>query len=157
MDLEKIQQLMKTLEESKLKKIVVKQGDFELTLEKEGEASFSSMPVMASSHPHMVRGFVEDPSIEASQRGERGGSSRKEVDGTYVSSPMVGTFYASSGPEQSPFVKVGDKVEESTVVCIIEAMKVMNEVKAGKSGRIAEILVNNGQPIEFGSKLFRVV
>ena len=67
---------------------------------------------------------------------------------------MVGTFYASASPEDPAFIKVGDKVDENTVVCIIEAMKVMNEVKAGCSGVVAEILVENGHPVEFGAKLF---
>ena len=69
---------------------------------------------------------------------------------------MVGTFYSSPSPDQPPFVKVGDRVEPGTVVCIIEAMKVMNEVKAGFSGTVAEVLGHSGQPVEFGFKLFRV-
>ena len=70
---------------------------------------------------------------------------------------MVGTHFTSPGPDQPPFVKVGDKVVENTVVCIIEAMKVMNEVKAGVSGTVAEILADNSQPVEFGSRLLRIV
>jgi acetyl-CoA carboxylase biotin carboxyl carrier protein len=69
---------------------------------------------------------------------------------------MVGTYYSSPGPDQPVFVKVGDKVTENTVVCIVEAMKVMNEVKAGMSGTVAEILVNNAQPVEFGTRLLRI-
>jgi len=157
MDLEKIQQLMKTLEESRLKKLVLKQGDFELTLEKEGEVFTPMMQAPPQiTHHHALRGIIEESSTESSQRGERGGTRKPELEGTYVTSPMVGTFYASSGPDQSPFVKVGDRVEAGTVVCIIEAMKVMNEVKSGTLGIVAEILVENGQPIEFGTKLFRV-
>jgi acetyl-CoA carboxylase biotin carboxyl carrier protein len=69
---------------------------------------------------------------------------------------MVGTFYSSPSPDQPVFVKVGDRVSENTVVCIIEAMKVMNEVKAGVSGVVAEVLVSNAEAVEFGSKLFRI-
>ena len=157
MDLEKIQQLMKTLEESKLKKLVIKQGDFELTLEKEGEVYVPMMaPPPQISHHHPHRGVIEDASAEAAQRVERGGSRKSEMEGNFVTSPMVGTFYTSAAPDQPPFVKVGDRVDADTIVCIIEAMKVMNEVKAGISGVIREILVDNAQPIEFGSKLFRV-
>jgi acetyl-CoA carboxylase biotin carboxyl carrier protein len=156
MDLEQVQKLIKTLEESRLKKLVIKQGDFELTLEKEGEVHLPVMPQIAQQ-PHTQRAVIEEPSAEASRRGERGGARNLELEGTYVTSPMVGTFYASSGPDQPFFVKAGDRVDEETVVCIIEAMKVMNEVKAGASGIVAEILVDNGQPIEFGTKLFRVV
>jgi acetyl-CoA carboxylase biotin carboxyl carrier protein len=69
---------------------------------------------------------------------------------------MVGTFYRSASPGDPTFVKIGDAVSENSVVCIIEAMKVMNEVKAQKSGKIVEILVENMQPVEFGTKLFRI-
>ncbi|MBJ22816.1 MAG: acetyl-CoA carboxylase, biotin carboxyl carrier protein [Deltaproteobacteria bacterium] len=71
-----------------------------------------------------------------------------------INSPMVGTFYRSSSPDADPFVRVGDRVEEGTVVCILEAMKVMNEIQAEKSGEIAEVLVENGEPVEFGQPLF---
>ena len=151
---------MKALEESRLKKIILKQGDFELTLEKEGEVYLPPMPSMSQMHNmvtsqhHTLRGIIEEPSHDSTQRN---GSKKPELEGSYVTSPMVGTFYASSGPDQAAFVKVGDRVQEGTVVCIVEAMKVMNEVKAGTSGIVAEILANNAQPIEFGTKLFRVV
>jgi len=75
----------------------------------------------------------------------------------FVTSPMVGTFYHSPSPNDPPFVKVGDRVEKNTVVCIIEAMKVMNEVKAGVSGTVAEVLVENNHPVEFGTKLLRII
>ncbi len=71
-----------------------------------------------------------------------------------IESPIVGTFYRAGSPGAEPFVKVGGKVEADTVVCIVEAMKVMNEIKAEKSGVIKEILVENGQPVEFGQPLF---
>lgn len=69
---------------------------------------------------------------------------------------MVGTFYSSSSPDAPAFVKVGDIVNKDAVVCIIEAMKVMNEIKASSSGSIVEVLVSNGDPVEFGTKLFRI-
>lgn len=81
----------------------------------------------------------------------------EETAGVYVTSPMVGTFYQTPSPDDPAFVKVGDKIEKHTVVCIIEAMKVMNEVKAGVTGTVAEILVENGHPVEFGTKLFRII
>src|SRR5438045_4357074 len=73
-----------------------------------------------------------------------------------IVSPMVGTFYRGASPEASPFVDVGAKVNEDTVVCIIEAMKVMNEIKAETSGVIAEVVAENGKPVQFGQALFRV-
>ncbi|HNT36608.1 MAG TPA: acetyl-CoA carboxylase biotin carboxyl carrier protein [bacterium] len=73
-----------------------------------------------------------------------------------INSPMVGTFYRAPAPEAPPFVKIGDSVDPDTVVCILEAMKVMNEIKAEVRGRITEVLVENAQPVEFGQALFRV-
>ncbi|MCZ6796199.1 MAG: acetyl-CoA carboxylase biotin carboxyl carrier protein [Planctomycetota bacterium] len=73
-----------------------------------------------------------------------------------VISPLVGTFYRAPSPEADPFVEEGDKVEEETVLCIIEAMKVMNEIRASASGVVREILVKNGEPVEFGQPLFRL-
>jgi len=155
-DLTQIKQLMSELESSKLKKLIVKKGDFELHLEKEGDAP---PPPVHYHHPRQT--MAENASetafqSELPQKGERGGARKMEAEGTYVKSPMVGTFYASPSPDQPHFVKVGDRVNEGTVVCIIEAMKVMNEVKAGVSGTVAEILVDNAQPVEFGSKLLRI-
>ncbi len=73
-----------------------------------------------------------------------------------ISSPMVGTFYRAASPESPPFIDVGQTVNEETVVCIIEAMKVMNEIKAETSGIIAEVVAENGKPVQFGQPLFRV-
>ena len=85
------------------------------------------------------------------------GSEEQPAPGTKdITSPMVGTFYRTPSPESQPFVDVGSTVNEDTVVCIIEAMKVMNEIKAETSGVIAEILVENGKPVQFGQALFRV-
>ena len=74
-----------------------------------------------------------------------------------IASPMVGTFYASSLPDAPPCVKIGQDVDENTVVCIIEAMKVMNEIKADARGTIAEIVAENGKPVQFGQALFRIL
>ncbi len=74
----------------------------------------------------------------------------------YIKSPMVGTFYRSSSPESKPFVDVGSKIEDTTLVCIIEAMKIMNEIQAESKGTIVEILIENGQPVEYGQRLFKL-
>jgi len=75
---------------------------------------------------------------------------------SYIKSPMVGTFYRSASPETPPFVNVGAKIEEKTVICIIEAMKIMNEIQAETKGSIVEVLIENGQPVEYGQRLFKV-
>lgn len=150
MDIEQVKELMALLEESKLSKLVFKKGDFEIHLEKEAQ----HLP----ARPRLVAAETEAPfQSEAPLHGERGGSTHSEAPGTYVTSPMVGTFYPAPAPGEPPFVKVGDKVSEHTVVCIIEAMKVMNEVKAGTSGTVAEILPDSSQPVEFGTRLLRII
>ena len=77
-----------------------------------------------------------------------------EPEGKVITSPMVGTFYRTPSPDADPFIRVGDRVEEDTIVCILEAMKVMNEIPAEAVGEIAEVLVENGEPVEFGQPLF---
>jgi len=79
-----------------------------------------------------------------------------EAGFTYVKSPMVGTFYRSPSPENPPFVENGTKVEEKSVVCIIEAMKIMNEIQSETRGTVVEVLVENGQPVEYGQRLFKI-
>jgi acetyl-CoA carboxylase biotin carboxyl carrier protein len=76
--------------------------------------------------------------------------------GVTIDSPIVGTFYAASSPDAKPFIKAGDTVTEETVVCIIEAMKVMNEIKAEKRGVVRKVLVENAKPVEFGQPLFEL-
>lgn len=86
-----------------------------------------------------------------------GASAPQEEEGViYIKSPMVGTFYRSPSPESKPFVDPGAKVAENTVVCIIEAMKIMNEIQAEIKGTLLETLVENGQPVEYGQRLFKV-
>lgn len=141
MKLEELKEILEEFQKTKWKKVRLKDGDFELDLELEGSPS---APAQTSAPSQVVQ-----PAAEESKAPTQG---KKE----YITSPMVGTFYATPSPDQAPFVKVGDKVEEKSVVCIIEAMKVMNEVKAGKKGTIVEILVDNAQPVEYGTKLFRI-
>ena len=110
-------------------------------------------PVAARSTPSIpsLPTFVPDaPAIPASF------AAAEEEEGETFVSPMVGTFYLSPSPESEPFINVGDTVTEETVICIIEAMKVMNKIEAETSGRIVAILVENGEPVEFGQPLFRI-
>lgn len=149
------------------KKLHIKNKDgFELELEREGSGEYrgneSSIDLM-EDNPLKNEAAIRRASEALARANETkttlsGATSVKEesASGTYITSPMVGTFYAAPSPEDPPFVKVGDRVEKGTVVCIIEAMKVMNEVKATTSGTIAEILVESSHPVEFGTKLFRV-
>ncbi len=168
MELKQIKELMAAMERAGIKKATIKEKDgFEVHLERHDEAPLHP-PVTQSPvfHP------VYHPPFEAQHRFPSGPvqhqhsshsahempTAKEEVKaaGKHITSPMVGTFYASPSTDEPSYVKVGDKVDENTVVCIVEAMKVMNEVKAGVSGVVAEILVENAHPVEFGTKLFRI-
>lgn len=153
MDMKQIKELMAAMEKAGLKRIRIKEEKgFELELERPSEH-----PPQIISRPEPIHHF--SPISATPHRGAMEEAPREKThsrNAEYVSSPMVGTFYASPSPDDAHYVKVGDEVEEDTVVCIIEAMKVMNEVKSGKKGKIAEILVNNAEPVEFGTKLFRI-
>lgn len=164
-----MKELMAAMERTGTKKLTLKKEDYELTLER-GESDvcrnnkmpleFVEPPVyqhydnvqranaaLAKGNEHSVS-LVHSPSTASSDK--------DEAAYQYVTSPMVGTFYVSPTPGDPVFVKAGDKIEKHTVVCIIEAMKVMNEVKAGVSGTVVEQLVEDGHPVEFGTKLFRI-
>lgn len=157
MDLEDIQNIIKAFEEANVSKLSVKKGGFEIALEKESSKEFIPVQTM---HAHeqlpMKVGSHELPVSTHQLHAEKEAFHKQSKEGKYITSPMVGTFYSSPSPDEPPFVKVGDHVEEQTVVCIVEAMKVMNEVKAGMKGVIKEILIENGHPLEFGTKIFEI-
>lgn len=160
MEFDQIIKLSTYVEGSKLKKLHLKKGDFELSIEKEGEPQSAGVAPL-----HATPRTIENPELnshpEHTQKVEKVGKGgwpheNVAVGGRFIVSPMVGTFYASPAPDQPSFVKIGDTVNEDTVVCIVEAMKVMNEVKANMKGKVVEVLVDSSHPVEFGTKIFRV-
>lgn len=144
MDIEKVKEFIKILEESDLKKLTIREKDSELVLEKEDTHKVNSISVPVSHPTSHSQPVPEEKKPE-------------KKAGNYITSPMVGTFYLKPGPDQKNFVKAGDSVDKDTVVCIIEAMKVMNEVKAGVTGVVEEIMIEDAHPVEYGTKLFRIV
>jgi len=152
-DLKEIKELMDAMEHSKIRKLRLKLEDFELELEKGGmhppaptEREYVEREVMVPAAPAPVARKEPEAAVEES-----------EPEGHYITSPMVGAFYRSPSPQDPEFVKVGDEIKPQSLVCIIEAMKVMNEVKALTEGKVAEILLKDGDPVEFGTKLFRII
>ncbi len=143
-EIEKIRRLIDLMKEHELSEVDLKQGDQRVRIKRGGEI-LPTAPFVASSSAQRVSSSVEG--IEASLA-----PSNMKV----IASPMVGTFYRSSGPDSAPFVKVGDRIGPETTVCIIEAMKVFNEIPAGVSGQVVAILVENGAPIEFGQVLLKI-
>lgn len=168
MELKHIKELMTAMGRTGMKRLILKKEGFELELERQDNGAIklpdSLLDLHEESQIRQENAFIraasygkEIPVASTSPLGAPA-SNRPIEDSTsvYVNSPMVGTFYAAPSPDAPPFVKVGDKIEKHTVVCVIEAMKVMNEVKAGVSGTITEVLIENGHPVEFGSKLFKI-
>ena len=119
-----------------------------------GEQAMPQVVAMPSVVSAPVAGLGMVPAEQATE-GD-GPSEKQEADTVEIVSPIVGTFYLTPSPNADPFVKVGASVEEDTVVCIIEAMKVMNEIKSEIKGTIKKILVSNGQSVEYGEPLFQV-
>lgn len=163
MDLKQIKELMAAMEKAGIKKIKLKEEKgFELELERQDEHTPATHAMSAPSypkpeaHPHFTQPHMAAPMGRHPIEDEKE-KKKEEAPGKYITSPMVGTFYSSPSPDDPSFVKVGDRVDEDTIVCIIEAMKVMNEVKAGMKGVVAEVYLNNAHPVEFGTKLLRIV
>jgi len=149
MKLEEIKELIRVFGRSKLGKLKVKDGEFEIAMQKEGsEVVVSSAPAIAAPAPVAPSAAVIDNSATETVE--------KELSGDIIASPMVGTFYASPSPDSPPFVKEGDTVRKGQTLCILEAMKIMNEVEAEYDCKILEVLVQDGQPIEYDTPLFRV-
>ncbi len=149
MDIKEIKQIVDLMKRSDLTEFSVEEEQFKLRIKRATEIQAQpqvvsyAAPAPASPAPAAPQA-TESPAPVA------------EDKSTYITSPMVGTFYSAPSPESPEFAKVGDSVKEDSVVCIIEAMKIMNEIQAEASGKIVEILVENGQPVEFGQKLFRL-
>jgi len=118
--------------------------------------SAQPFPVVSTPAPVMTEAAPSKPAQAAPSAATPASPSADEAGIVYIKSPMVGTFYRSPSPESPAFADVNTKVEEKSVVCIIEAMKIMNEIQAEVKGTVLEILMENGQPVEYGQRLFKV-
>jgi acetyl-CoA carboxylase biotin carboxyl carrier protein len=151
---QEIQQLLNTLEQTSVVELTLEVNEFRLVLRRGGVGP----PPGAPQNPEVA--IPVTPPVEAAAVEDTAPPKRKPpvipshwVDQT---APMVGTFYAAPAPGEPDFVSLGDRVQKGQTLCIIEAMKLMNELEAETSGRIVEILVQNGQPVEFGQVLMRI-
>ena len=152
-DLKKIKELIDLMKQNGLEEIEIKHGDDKIFLKKSQPPPPPS-PIITSM-PMMKHELVPHPA--AGQPPEAAAQNAPVQDNLVaITSPIVGTFYAKPSPDSEPFVEIGSPVGPQTVVCIIEAMKVMNEIKAETSGTIVEAYVNDGQAVEYGQVLFKV-
>jgi len=144
-NVKKVRRLIELMKEHDLSEIDLKQADHRVRIKRGGEviATHSSPTIQQAARSAAAAGATApQPAADAGM--------------LMIKSPMVGTFYKASGPDSAPFAKVGDRIGPEKTVCIIEAMKVFNEIPAGVSGQIVAILVENGAPVEFGQPLIKV-
>jgi acetyl-CoA carboxylase biotin carboxyl carrier protein len=146
MDIRKIKKLIELLEESGIAELEIKEGEESVRISRQTnqQPTYAPAPTMMPA-PVAAAAEASAPTVEAAAM---------DTTGHRIKSPMVGTYYASPSPTSPPFVKVGQKVNVGDTLCIIEAMKMMNQIDADKSGTIRQILMENGQPVEFDQELF---
>lgn len=145
MDIRKIKKLIEMLQDSDLKEIEVSQGDESVRISRENKSKAYVEPIIQKQVVNETSNIVSQEVIP-----------QEEVKGKKVTSPIVGTFYRKPSPDKDPFIKVGDVVEEGDILCIIEAMKMMNEIKSDFSGKVVSIDVEDGQPVEYGQHIITI-
>jgi len=148
LDLRKLKKLIELVEESGISELEITEGEEKVRINR-GAKTNQPQINQFTTHPEFLQPLptsVESPSTD----------NKTKLEGKIINSPMVGTFYTSSKPGAEPFVKVGSKVKTGDILCIIEAMKLLNEIQSDYDGEIVEVLVENAEPVEFGQPLFRI-
>jgi len=148
LDLKVLKRVLKFMEDAGLVELDVEMGDVKIRLRKAGAGGIQVMPSMAPVHMSLPQASAVPAAPSAPVP--------PVFSGITVKSPMVGTFYRAPSPTSPPFANVGDVVKEGQTLCIVEAMKLMNEIKAEKPGKVLKILVENGQPVEFDMPMFEL-
>jgi acetyl-CoA carboxylase biotin carboxyl carrier protein len=146
MDIRKIKKLIELLDESGIAEIEIKEGEESVRITRQS----ASIPMAAAPVAMAAAPIAAAPAAAAAETAP----AEEEISGHKVTSPMVGTFYRSSSPGAPSFTEVGKQVSEGDTLCIIEAMKILNQIEADKSGTVKAILVDDGQPVEFGQPMF---
>jgi len=148
MDIRKVKKLIELLEESGIAEIEINEGEESVRISRYGQGGPAPAPIQYAPAPAAAA-----PAVPTAAADTDDSSESNVPSGHAVKSPMVGTFYTAPSPGASDFCKVGDSVSEGDTVCIIEAMKILNQIEADKSGIVKAILIDNGQPVEFGQSL----
>ena len=156
MDFKDIKKIVELMDEHGLSQFKLEQDETKLELKKGGDADVSAISQLMAAAPAPIAAAPAAAPAALPAAAPAADSGGLPAGTEEITSPMVGTFYTASAPDADAFIKVGDKVSAETTVCIVEAMKVMNEIQAEISGEILEILVENGTAVQFGEPLFRV-
>jgi len=150
MDIRKVKKLIELLDESGIAEIEITEGDDSVRISRNPVAA----PAPIAAAPAPVAAAPAPSTAPPTPSAPAPATSEPVEEGTAVKAPMVGTFYASPSPDSPSFVQVGDKVNEGDTLCIVEAMKMMNQIESDVTGTIKSIRVQNGEPVEFGQILF---
>lgn len=160
MDIKEIQNLIKFVSKAGVNEVSIEQGDFKITIKTDGAGSGSFEPVMVAQAPVVAQPVVQQVAVQqpVAQPVKEATPAAGGNEGNYVTikSPMIGTFYRRPSADKDPFVNVGDTISAGTVLCIVEAMKLFNEIESEISGRIVKVLVDDTSPIEYDQPLFLV-
>jgi acetyl-CoA carboxylase biotin carboxyl carrier protein len=174
MEFKQIQELIKTINKSNISELTIQEGEFQITIKQGVEADPELMQQQMQMHMMMPMHQMQMPAMQQHISGaqpmhapqaipapptpaspaDAGGAGAGK--GTQIKSPMIGTFYRSAGPDKPAFVNVGDEVKKGQVLCIIEAMKLFNEIESEVSGRIVKVLADDASPVEYDQPLFLV-
>jgi acetyl-CoA carboxylase biotin carboxyl carrier protein len=160
LDLKQIKQIIDLMKRSELTEFAIEEEGLKLKIRR----GFQGLPFTSANQESNLPFQAADSGAKPTSQtqllvpssGALGASPTDESGVLFIKSPMVGTFYRSPSPESKPFAEIGSKVTETSAVCIIEAMKIMNEIQSEVKGTVIEVLVENGQPVEYGQKLFKV-
>ena len=152
MDIRKVKKLIELLDDSGIAEIEITEGEDSVRISRyPAGVPVAAAPVAAPAHVPAPAASAPAPAADATAEAP---AEAKEEDGFEVTAPMVGTFYAASSPGAAPYVQVGDRVNEGDTLCIIEAMKMMNQIEADVAGVVKSIRLQNGEPVEYGQVLF---
>lgn len=154
MDIRKVKKLIELLEESGIDELEIREGEESVRISRHGKQAAYAQPPVYAPTPAVA---AAAPAAAAPTAAEAAAPAAAKLNGTVVRSPMVGTFYRAASPTSGNFVEVGSSVKKGDILCIVEAMKMMNHIEAETSGTIESILGENGQPVEYDQPLFTIV
>ena len=150
MDIRKVKKLIELLEESGISELEISEGEESVRISRHPRAGMQVAPQAAPLVYAAPAAPAAPPATAATSAGERAPRNDEHT----VTSPMVGTYYSSASPGAKPFVEIGSEIKVGQILCIIEAMKMMNQIESDKEGRVTAMLAKNGEPVEFGQPLF---
>lgn len=155
MDIRKVKKLIELLEESGIDELEIREGEESVRISRHSKTA--AQPIYAAAPAYAPAPAAAPAPVAAAAPAAEAAPAAAQLNGNVVRSPMVGTFYRSPSPTAASFVEVGQAVKKGDILCIVEAMKMMNHIEAEISGTIGQILVENGQPVEFDQPLFTIV